>query len=448
MLELNKKNRSVRLGLALVSVLWVSTLMIALVSVAAQTSILDSRISQVESEKQRCRWAARGGVETAIALLLDDERDVDGLTDLWADNPAELESLPIEGATVTIRITDAASRLNVNTTDIEQFVWLPDMTEDIAASILDWVDDDDDIRAGGAESGYYLNLEPGYWARNSRIRTTRELLRVRGVQESFFYGDPERGPLSADNDGWMYDLTCWSRSPNTDDSGGTRINVNRAETQALQNAGFSEPQARWITENRPFRSLAELSGKSGGSSAQTQQPSQQQQTSQPQPQSAQPQGQPQPTQDGSGRSQGQTPTAAQNQPPATPPDWNTVLAHCDKLTVTGRSSIRGQLNINTAGLMVLTAFFEGDRELAENIIAAREGRGGAFNNLAELAQTTGMSEAKLKKFIDRLTVRSSVFEVTVTAVSEATGLRYRVEAVVNRDLADGQIYYWHEGLRQ
>lgn len=432
-----KKYRSVRSGLALVSVLWVSTLMIAMVSVAAQTSLLDSHVSQVESEKQRCRWAARGGVETAIALLLDDERDYDGLTDLWADNPSNLESLPMDGVTLTVRITDAASKLNANTTDIAQFVWLPDMTEDIAESILDWIDSDDDIRAGGAESGYYLNLEFGYWARNNRIRTTRELLRIRGIEESFFYGDPERGPLSADNDGWMYYLTCWSRSPNTDGNGGTRVNVNRAEAQALQNVGFSEPQARWIVENRPFQSLAELSGKSGGAS-----PSPQAQQQQPSAAPSQP-GSPRQPSSGAPRSGG-----TQNPPPATPPDWNTVLANIDKLTVTGRSSIRGQLNVNTAGLIVLTAFFEGNRELAEAIIAARQGRGGAFISLSELGQAAGMSETVLKKFIDRLTVRSSVFEITATAVSDATGLEYRLEAVVNRDLSNGEIYYWHEGIHR
>lgn len=424
--------------MALVSVLWVSALMIALVSVVAQTSLLDSRVSQVESEKQRCRWAARGGIETAIALLLEDERDVDGLTDLWADNPTDLESLPMDGATLTVRITDTASKLNVNTTDLTQFVWLPDMTEDIAESILDWIDSDDDSRAGGAESGYYLNLEFGYLARNNRMRTPRELLRVRGVQESFFYGDPERGPLSVDNDGWMHYLTCWSRSPNTDSRGNTRINVNRAEIQALQNVGFTEPQARWITENRPFRSLAELSGKSGGSSV----------SSPPSQPPAPPQNQPQPPQTGAPRSGGTAQGSTQTPPPASPPDWNTVLANIDKLTVTGRSSIRGQLNINTANLIVLTAFFEGNRELAEAILAARQSRGGVFMSLSELGQAAGMSETILKKFIDRLTVRSSVFEVTATAVSDATGLRYRLEAVVNRDLSDGQIYYWREGLSQ
>ncbi len=81
------KRRVVRSAMALVAALWVTVLMTTLVSVAAQSSLLDSRISQVENEKQRGRWAARGGLETAIALLLEDDRSHDGLTDVWAYNP-------------------------------------------------------------------------------------------------------------------------------------------------------------------------------------------------------------------------------------------------------------------------------------------------------------------------------------------------------------------------
>ena len=59
-----------------------------------------------------------------------------------------------------------------------------------------------------------------------------------------------------------------------------------------------------------------------------------------------------------------------------------------------------------------------------------------------------MSQDILKKKLDMLAIRSSVFEIQVTAVSEATGLKYRVEAIVNRDVSQGRIYYWREGIVQ
>ena len=73
-----------RKGLALVTVLWVTMLMIVLVSVTAQSTLLDTHISHVNVERQRCRWACRAGIETAIAVLITDDPGYDCLLDDWA----------------------------------------------------------------------------------------------------------------------------------------------------------------------------------------------------------------------------------------------------------------------------------------------------------------------------------------------------------------------------
>lgn len=422
--------------MALIAALWASVLMMALVSVAAQTSLLDSRISQIENEKQRGRWACRAGVETAIALLLEDDPSYDALTDLWADNPLDLENLDFGGVTVTVRVVDTASRLNVNMATREQLVWLPDMSEDVADSILDWIDTDDEVRAGGAESGYYLNLDYGYWARNGAVQTPRELLRVRGVTEGFFYGDAERELLSADNEGWVHYLTCWSQEINQDSDGNARLNVNRAAERTLtQQLGLTAGQARWVTENRPFRQLADLIGQTAASGRTTpQQPSSQAQPA-AQPATRQP-SQPQQTRQ----------PQQQERPPAEPLDMAAVLNLADRISLTNRRIIRGKVNVNTAGVVVLTALFEGNRELAQNVIAAREGLGGMFLSFTDLQQVEGMTQDRLRSFLDRMTLRSSVFEIHVTAASGATGLRYQVEAIVDRAASQGQILYWREGI--
>jgi len=480
------QTRQYRSAMALVAVLWVIVLMMVLVSVAAQTSLLDGRVSQIENEKQRCRWACRAGVETAIALLLEDDRAYDGVIDLWADNPQELEELDLGGVTLTVQIVDEASKLNVNTVGRDQLLSLPDMTEDVADSLQDWIDSNDTVREGGAESGYYINLDHGYLARNATLRTTGELLRVKGVSEGLFYGDVEKASLSAENEGWVHYLTCWSQEINQDSEGNARVNVNLASARTLQSQlGLTEPQARWVSENRSYRAMADLMGKKSssgqGSSTSTMSSSQRTQptksstpqtrTATPQQSSGQtgqqqtPQSQQQSAQSSSGQSgrqqsqqtqqqsSGQTSQQSSRQggqqsqqPPAEPLNWKTLLAASDKITMTNRQFIRGKVNINTAGLEVLTAVFEGNRELAQNIIAARQGQGGVFMSLSELEKIDGMSQDILKKQLDILTVRSSVFQIQATATSEATGLEYRVEAIVNRDAAQGQIYYWREGV--
>ena len=139
-----------RRGLALVTVLWITMLMIVLVSVTSQSSLLDTHISHVNVERQRCRWACRAGIETAIAVLVADDTGYDCLTDDWGPDSEYLTDLEFEGCTVQITVTDTSSKLNLSKASKNQLLYLPDMTEEIADSIQDWRDNNEDIRAFGA----------------------------------------------------------------------------------------------------------------------------------------------------------------------------------------------------------------------------------------------------------------------------------------------------------
>jgi len=52
----------------------------------------------------------------------------------------------------------------------------------------------------------------------------------------------------------------------------------------------------------------------------------------------------------------------------------------------------------------------------------------------------------MRTYLDRIAIRSSIFEIRATAVSTVTGLTYRVEAIVNREASQGQVLYWREGI--
>src|SRR5262249_10318162 len=58
---------------------------------------------------------------------------------------------------------------------------LPNMTEDIADSIVDWLDADDNSRPNGAEDSYYQTLNPSYRCKNGPLDSIEELLLVKGV---------------------------------------------------------------------------------------------------------------------------------------------------------------------------------------------------------------------------------------------------------------------------
>src|SRR5207247_2554528 len=70
----------------------------------------------------------------------------------------------------------------------DMLVKLPNMTPDIAAAIVDWVDADTQPRQGGAENEYYSGLTPPYRTRNGPLDSIDELLLVRGVTPQLLYG--------------------------------------------------------------------------------------------------------------------------------------------------------------------------------------------------------------------------------------------------------------------
>jgi type II secretory pathway component PulK len=156
-------------------------------------------------------------------------------------------------------IVDEASKLNLNTADSQMLQMLPNITSDMADAIVDWRDPDDTITGNGAESEYYLSLNPRpYNAKNANFETVEELLLVRDFTKDVLFGNDlnrdgvldqyERslsggGGMAAavnsgatDSRGLFNYVTVNSVEPNTTVDGQARINVNDADTSALQQA--------------------------------------------------------------------------------------------------------------------------------------------------------------------------------------------------------------------
>ncbi|MBU0618161.1 MAG: general secretion pathway protein GspK [Planctomycetes bacterium] len=64
-----------------------------------------------------------------------------------------------------------------------------DNTPELIAAILDWRDEDSEMREGGAENEYYNELEPAYNAKNGPFDTVEELLLVKGITAAVLYGE-------------------------------------------------------------------------------------------------------------------------------------------------------------------------------------------------------------------------------------------------------------------
>jgi type II secretory pathway component PulK len=133
---------------------------------------------------------------------------------------------------------------------------LPGMTAELAASIIDWRDEDSEITPGGAEDEYYLLLPQPYNCKNSPLETVEEILLIKGASAELLYGEDTNlnsilddqendGDLSdpPDNrngrlDTGFYDyVTVYSVESNLDKDGNKRININDADSrQDLQKA--------------------------------------------------------------------------------------------------------------------------------------------------------------------------------------------------------------------
>ena len=423
-------------GLVLVAVLWVVVVLIVLVTVLGRKSRLDTKVCLARMEGLRCKWACRAGIEKAVGILNEDTRGSDNLWDLWSDNEEDFNDIELERCRFTVRVIDEASKLNINTATKGQLLGLPDMVEEIADAIIDWRDSDDTPSEAGAEGGYYENLPYGYMARNGPFRTIRELLLVKDVSEQLFYGedtnfndqldynerDGDESPPNDDGDseldrGWIAYLTCYSYDNNKDASGNNRININNAnENQLTRSLGLRNSQARWIVEERPnngYQSIADLINNNTPKTAAN---------------------------------------SANNDSNDTEPlDLQTFYQIADKITVDSNQKVPGKVNINTASEIVLTALLGGGEraeQLAENIVAYREGLLYGMESIAELLDVPSMDISSFKTIANFVTTRSNVFTIRCVTTADRNGIdgsTLATETVVDRSTSPYKILYWYQG---
>ena len=398
----NCQNRIHEKGIALIAVLWVVVLLTIIIAIVAKASLIDTRVTMVSAEQVRSKWACTAGIENAIAVLSDDDKGYDSYVDLWYYSPADFNSIELDQCIYDVMIVDEASKLNLNTVTKEQLMFLSYMTEEIADSILDWRDSDDTIRPGGAEAGYYINLPHGYEIRNGDFKSVRELLRVKDITNALLYG-------SEDHSGWANYLTCYSYDSSVDAEGNNKININSADqNQLASDLGISRGQAQWIVENRNYQSIGDLltnnspDQPSGGG--------------------------------GGGRNQSQ------------PLDRQTFFEIADKITTAGQGNVAGKINLNTASEFVLLALFEFDEDIVNEIITYRSSSETGFAGLSDLGEIKSFDNSNVKKYIDKITVRSSVFTIISKSTSLLSNSKGYAKAVVDRSKSPVEIIYYHTGV--
>src|SRR5262245_16207105 len=266
-----------RRGFVIVAVLMVITVL----SLAAYqySALMDAEVMAAERIRKtaEAKALADSGVHLALAISADRDALEGGLNNNPFDNPGAVQGVIVnegqsarsngrvslvsvdysqEGSIgslpVRYGLTDEAGKLNINALMAldssgrvlhDALMRLPNMTDDIAWSIVDWVDPDEEPNAGGAESQYYQGRQPPYACKNGPLDTVEELLLVKGVTPGLLFGtdrnrngrlDPGEDDGQGFNPGWAAYLTVYSRERNVDNDGNPRINLNGNDLATLK----------------------------------------------------------------------------------------------------------------------------------------------------------------------------------------------------------------------
>ena len=446
-----RRRRRAGRGVALIVVMWVVLIAGVIMLGMLKAARVNHATAHSELSIVKAHWLARAGIECAIAVLADDLTDVDSTGDYWYDDEFSFAEIDLgdghtfdvlapadsQGDPTRVRfgMVDAASRINLNTADAHQLGVVPELTEQQIEAILDWRDQDNQPRPGGAELAYYQKLDFPYEIRNGVFQTPREVLLVRGVDPLAFFGEDANlnGVLDKNEDdgddhrpednsdgqlqlGLAGMTTIYSFELNKAADGTDRVNVNDADEQTLASElDLTDGLASAIVTrrgNQNFTKLMDLldvpagqggsEGNSGGTS-------------------------------GGGGGEAKT-----NEITLT---W--LAQHLDELTLTDDERLAGKINVNTASAQVLLALPEMDRETAGAIVNYRDSERGEFYTVGELLLSQTVTEAQFKALAELVTVRSNVFEIRSRGRTP-WGVEQTIVAVVDRTGDSIRILYWYQ----
>lgn len=425
-----------RRGSTLILVLWtvgICTLVVLSLQVSAfrQSSAGAEAMGRV-----RAKWAARAGVEECIAYLAweaEHASDSDPVR-LW-NALADVSTGQVEGASWKIEHEeqgeivegplDAHSRININLMTEDQLMLMEDMEAEVARSILDWIDGDDEPRdAGGTESQYYLGLHPPYEARNGPVRTLEELELVYGVDPLFLRGedwnlnsvlDPNENdgdltwpPDNADgylDAGWSGLITAMSKGPGFGLSGEPKLMLATADIGEIQDRMAVDPDQAQTLKDYASRGGSTLEGLITTPLSQV-------------------------AQSLSGNNN--TNTNDQTVADLSNDQLRRVL---DEGLVGGiQRNVPGKVNVNTAPREVLELIPEVGPTLADQIVFTRQTSPRGVTNLLDLTNVAGMTEDQLVALTPYVDVRSNVYVITSRGRAQ-TG-RTEVELVVTIDRSE------------
>jgi type II secretory pathway component PulK len=376
-------------GIALLVVLWIAVILTLLLYTFLAQMLAETSLSTGYANRKRAEQLSLSAVDKGVAMVLNQTATHHSLQDSWANSDSEWYEVELgEGVFTAIRpayannqvywgLQDEASKLNINVATKEVLMKLPGMTDEIAESIVDWRDPDENPQANGAESSYYATLQPGYNAKNANFETVEELLYVRGVTPALFWGEDrnQNGILDPGEDadgngemtwGFYPFLTVYSTEKNVRGDGQARLDLNTGVANYQQQLGdvldgpTIQRMQQYILQAQGYRSIAHVLDVQG----------------------------------------------------VTPEKFKQIA---DRLTILGQlEDIPGLININTAPKQVLMVLPNIREEFVDALIAYRTTQGVDLSNIGWLLDINlddNLKRQQMKEIANFITVRSYQFRI-------------------------------------
>ncbi|MBP2675228.1 MAG: type secretion system minor pseudopilin GspK [Deltaproteobacteria bacterium] len=186
-------------GVALLVTLLVLVLVVALANEIFRIGARAAQTSAYGRDSIRCTLLAKAGTGAARIALREDANDnqFDTLDEYWS---RPVPAIELGDGVINIFVEDEERKINLNllvmpngnATDDRRlavfrlFLTRQGIDASLADAFVDWLDNDDTPRVGGAETAYYQALPYPYKAKNDLFDSVEEILLVRGVTREIY----------------------------------------------------------------------------------------------------------------------------------------------------------------------------------------------------------------------------------------------------------------------
>ena len=185
----------------------ITTLLIMTVMAAITVALLDDirvavkRTINVNAYAQ-ADWQGRGAEDFIRSWLSQNFVELDTLAQSIVLRDREPILLPTQDGLITVQLKDASHCFNLNSVlgaeglatgsaaelvDLSTLIGVPlNQAESLSMSLMDWIDQDQNPRSGGAEDGTYLRATPPYRTADTILASPGEMRALNGMDEDLW----------------------------------------------------------------------------------------------------------------------------------------------------------------------------------------------------------------------------------------------------------------------